>query len=105
MSEYAQTHTDSDTRSSTHLELKLTVLGSSSADSPEHEIRFADSDQRRRLEVILRPEMPTDVLEAHMRRDTPVVTRWAEKFIRRIVKDMKHSQDWWCEFCGECISF
>lgn len=76
--------------------LQLTMIAyGSSADDPNDDSRFTGMDQRR-VEIHAIPEVP-----AHLLGDADALTPWAQGVARRAVLDIKHSQNWHCEFCGK----
>ena len=78
--------------------LQLTMMAyGSSVDDPNDDSRFTGMDQRR-IELYASPVIP-----ATMMGDPEALTPWAQKIARRMVLDIKHSQDWHCEFCGESV--
>lgn len=87
-----------------HLELTMIIYGSNSTDSPNHDIRFANPEKQRRLEVIMRPKMPEYVKDKHRAKDVQGVSDWVQDMLRKIVPSLKHSQNWYCEFCGASSS-
>ncbi|EIM89390.1 uncharacterized protein STEHIDRAFT_120026 [Stereum hirsutum FP-91666 SS1] len=79
----------------------MIIYGSNSTDSPNHDIRFANPENQRRLEVIMRPKMPEYVKDKHRAKDVQGVSDWVQDMLRKIVPSLKHSQNWYCEFCDK----
>ncbi|KAI0066246.1 hypothetical protein BV25DRAFT_1913017 [Artomyces pyxidatus] len=75
-------------------ELILTVIvyGSTAGD-PLSDDRYGD-DQRR-VELSLRPRLPTPGMRP------PQIQEWVKAMLKRMSKDMKHTQLWHCEFCDK----
>lgn len=75
----------------------LLIAYSSSEDDPNNDSRFSGQDQRR-VEVKLAPRVPAEIA-GNMRK----MTEWSRGKVNEIVLDIKHSQRWHCEFCGEYV--
>lgn len=73
----------------------LMIAYGSTLDDPLDDSRFCGIDQRR-VEVQLAPVMPPDAAASMRGR-----TEWANKLAQRMTLDLKHSQQWRCEFCDK----
>lgn len=76
------------------LDLLVIAYGSSDTD-PNDDSRFSGEDQRR-VEVKCSPRVPIEYA-GNLRR----MQDWAQGVVNKVVFDVKHSQRWHCEFCGE----
>ena len=89
------------TNEGTFLELTVIVYGSNYRDAPDIETRFGpetDSSNQRRLELQLRPTIPA-------RHNGSIQSRheYLKPYLQSIQMDIKHSKNWRCEFCSECL--
>lgn len=75
------------------LDLLIIAYGSS-ADDPNDDSRFSGEDQRR-IEVKLAPTVPPNIAA-----DMDELHVWAHNIVHRATMDIKHSQNWHCEFCS-----
>lgn len=77
-------------------ELNVVVYGSAE-DDPTDNSRFRGYDSRR-AEVHLQPPLPKDTIGDRQR-----LKDWSCTVIDGLYQDVKHSQKWFCAFCGESI--
>ena len=77
------------------LDLLIIVYGSAAGD-PTDDSRYG-ADQRR-AEVKLSPRVPAEIA-GNMRR----MQDWAQDVVSGLGLELKHSQQWRCEFCGGCM--
>ncbi|KAF8218181.1 hypothetical protein K438DRAFT_1557428, partial [Mycena galopus ATCC 62051] len=69
------------------------IVYGSSSDDPDDDDRFGP-DQRR-LEITLNPILPANATTPKKK------LKWLDGFFWNISRDMKHTANWYCEFCGE----
>ncbi|GJE87542.1 hypothetical protein PsYK624_036250 [Phanerochaete sordida] len=76
------------------LDLQLLAYGSSATDPPD-ESRFNGEGQRR-VEINFEPVIPARVM-GNLRR----MQDWARDVVRGLMLEVKHSNQWHCEFCTD----
>ena len=79
------------------LDLLFIAYGSSASD-PDDDSRFC-GDGQRRVEVTFNPRVPAEIA-GNLRR----MRTWVQPVIQSITLDVKHSQQWHCEFCSKLDS-
>lgn len=84
-----------DPKAEQRLQLTMIAYGSSKDDPVDDFVRFTGNDQRR-VEVQATPLVPASLVG-----NVAQLTAWAQNVARGLVIDIKHSQQWHCEFCGE----
>ncbi|TCD65878.1 hypothetical protein EIP91_002038 [Steccherinum ochraceum] len=78
------------------LDLTVKIYGSAASDPLDEDIRY--SEPRRHAVLELRPRIP-DVLNAS--RDQQALAEWVKGLIMDLLPDVKHSAEWYCEFCDK----
>ena len=79
------------------VELLIIAYGSKKGD-PTDNSRYGS--HQRRVEVTFGPHVPME-LAGNMRR----MQMWANGLVQGLMLEMKHSQQWRCEFCGACSEY